>query len=326
MIGKTISHYKILEKLGSGSMGTVYKAEDTKLKRIVALKFLPPHLVTGETEKHRFLHEAQAASALHHPNIIMIYDIYEEADKVCIIMEYCDSGDLREYLKKPHPITLVKDKDFESLIENEDNESQIITLSYDETLFELLRKLRKDVARSKNLPPYVIFQDPSLEEMATVYPTNKEELAKINGVGMGKITKFGKPFLELIQEYVDDNDIITASDVVIKSAVNKSKTKIFIIQQIDRKVDLQEIADAKGLAFSELIDEIENICFSGTKLNLDYYVENMLDPDRQDEVHDYFMNSHTDTISDALDELGDEDYDEEDLRLLRVKFLSDHAN
>ena len=106
-------------------------------------------------------------------------------------------------------------------------------------------------------------------------------MAKINGVGMGKITKFGKPFLELIQEFVDDNDIITASDVTIKSAINKSKTKIFIIQQIDRKIDLQEIADAKGLSFSELIDEIENICYSGTKLNLDYYIENMLDSDRQ---------------------------------------------
>ena len=270
----------------------------------------------GKDEGDEFWSSVVRQTLLHH---------YLEKDLENIgVLKITDLG--REYLKKPHPITLVKDKDFESLIENEDNEPQIITLSYDETLFELLRKLRKDVARRKNLPPYVVFQDPSLEEMATVYPTTKEELAKINGVGMGKITKFGKPFLELIQEYVDDNDIITASDVVIKSAINKSKIKIFIIQQIDRKVDLQEIADAKGLTFSELIDEIENICFSGTKLNLDYYVENMLDPDRQDEVHDYFMSAHTDTISEALDELGEEDYDEEDLRLLRVKFLSDHAN
>jgi ATP-dependent DNA helicase RecQ len=220
----------------------------------------------------------------------------------------------------------VKDKDFESLIQQEDNEPQIVSQSYDKNLFDLLKKLRKDVARSKNLPPYVIFQDPSLEEMATVYPTTREELSKINGVGMGKITKFGKPFLELIQEYVDENDIVTASDVVIKSAVNKSKTKIFIIQQIDRKIDLQEIADAKGLTFSELVDEIENICFSGTKLNLDYYVENMLDPDRQDDAYDYFRSSHSDDIADALEELGEDDYDEEDLRLLRVKFLSDHGN
>ena len=270
----------------------------------------------GKDEKEEFWSSVIRQTLLHH---------FLEKDLESIgVLKITALGE--QYLKDPKPITLMKDKDFESLIEKEDQEPKIITKSYDENLFELLKKLRKDVARRKNLPPYVIFQDPSLEEMATVYPTTKEELAKINGVGMGKITKFGTPFLELIQEYVDENDIITASDVLIKSAVNKSKTKIFIIQQIDRKIDLQEIADAKGLSFSELIDEIENICYSGTKLNLDYYVENMLDPERQDEVYDYFMTAHSDRISDALDELGEEDYDEEDLRLLRVKFLSDHAN
>ena len=270
----------------------------------------------GKEEKEEFWSSVVRQTLLHH-------FLQKDLDNIGVL-KITEIG--QEFLKKPHSITLVKDKDFESLIEQEDKEPQIIAKSYDENLFDLLKKLRRDVARHKNLPPYVIFQDPSLEEMATVYPTTKEELAKINGVGMGKITKFGKPFLELIQDYVDENDIITASDVVIKSAVNKSKTKIFIIQQIDRKIDLQEIADAKGLSFSELIDEIENICYSGTKLNLDYYVENMLDPDRQDEVYDYFMNAHSDKISDAINELGEDDYDEEDIRLLRVKFLSDHAN
>jgi ATP-dependent DNA helicase RecQ len=270
----------------------------------------------GNEENEEFWNSVVRQTLLHH-------FLEKDLDNIGVL-KLTDLG--KKFLKNPHSITLVKDKDFESLIEQEDKEPQFVSSSYDETLFELLKKLRKDVARSKNLPPYVIFQDPSLEEMATVYPTTIEELAKVNGVGMGKISKFGKPFLELIQEYVDDNDIITASDVVIKSAVNKSKTKIFIIQQIDRKIDLQEIADAKGLSFSELIDEIENICFSGTKLNLDYYIDNMLDPDRQDEVFDYFMNSHSDKISDAIEELGEEDYDEDDLRLLRVKFLSDHGN
>jgi ATP-dependent DNA helicase RecQ len=125
---------------------------------------------------------------------------------------------------------------------------------------------------------------------------------------------------------VEENDIETASDVVIKSAVNKSKTKIYIIQQIDRKVDLQEIADAKGISYSELIEEIENICYSGTKLNLDYYIDHLMDEDRQEEVFDYFMNAETDAIDIALEELGEDDYDEEDLRLMRVKFLSDYAN
>ncbi len=270
----------------------------------------------GKNESQEVWNSVVRQTLLHH---------YLEKDLDNIgVLKLTDLG--REFLKEPHSITLVKDKDFESLIEKEANEPHIVATAYDETLFELLKKLRKEVAKRKNLPPYVIFHDPSLEEMATVYPTNKEELAQINGVGMGKITKFGKPFLELIQEYVDENDIITASDVVVKSAVNKSKTKIFIIQQIDRKIDLQEIADAKSISFSELIDEIENICYSGTKLNLDYYVENILDEERQDEVFDYFMTAHTDKISDALDEFEEEEYDEEDLRLLRVKFLSDHAN
>ncbi len=270
----------------------------------------------GKDEKEEFWSSVVRQTLLHH--------LLEKDLENIGVLKITDLG--REFMKNPHSITLVKDKDFESLIEEEDKEPKIVTKSYDENLFDLLKKLRKDVARKKNLPPYVIFQDPSLEEMATVYPTNKEELAKINGVGMGKITKFGKPFLELIQEYVEENGIMTASDVVIKSAVNKSKIKIFIIQQIDRKIDLQEIADAKGLTFSELIDEIEHICYSGTKLNLDYYVENMLDPESQDEVFDYFMNSSSDTISEARMELGEDEYDEEDLRLLRVKFISDYAN
>ncbi len=232
----------------------------------------------------------------------------------------------REFMKNPQSITLTKDKDFEAIIEKEDKEGTVVATSYDKNLFEILKKVRKDVARKKNLPPYVIFQDPSLEEMATVYPTTKEELARINGVGMGKILKFGKPFLDVIQKYVEENDIITASDVVVKSSVNKSKTKIFIIQQIDRKVDLEEIAEAKGLSYGELISEIEHICYSGTKLNLDYYIDNVFDPDRQEEVYDYFMNAESDKIDDALEALGEDEYDEEDLRLLRIKFLSDHAN
>ena len=270
----------------------------------------------GKEQKDEFWNSVIRQTLLHH-------FLEKDLDNIGVL-KITDLG--HKFMKDPQSITLVKDKDFESLIEKEDQETQIVAKSYDETLFDLLKKLRKDVARRKNLPPYVVFQDPSLEEMATVYPTTKEELAKINGVGMGKIAKFGRPFLELIEEYVEENDIITASDVVIKSAVNKSKTKIFIIQQIDRKIDLQEIADAKGLSFSELIDEIENICYSGTKLNLDYYVENMLDHDRQDDAYDYFMSAHSDKISDAISALGEDDYDEEDLRLLRVKFLSDHAN
>jgi len=234
------------------------------------------------------------------------------------------------FLKKQHPIELARDHDFTSDVEDEEGSERVVinSKSYDEKLFEMLKTLRKKVAKEKDLPPYVIFQDPSLEEMATTYPTTKDELASVNGVGMGKVNKFGKEFLDLIQTYVDENDIETASDIVVKSSVNKSKIKIFIIQQIDRKVELDEIADSKSITFDELLTEIENICYSGTKLNLDYYIDSVLDEDKQQQIYDYFLESETDSIEDAVDALKDEDSDftEDNLRLMRVKFLSEYAN
>jgi ATP-dependent DNA helicase RecQ len=235
-----------------------------------------------------------------------------------------------DFLKKPHAIELARDHDFTSDVEDEESSERVIinSKSYDEKLFEMLKMLRKKVAKEKDLPPYVIFQDPSLEEMATTYPTTKDELASVNGVGMGKVNKFGKEFLDLIQTYVDENDIETANDIVVKSSINKSKIKIFIIQQIDRKVELDEIADSKSITFDELLTEIENICYSGTKLNLDYYIDSVLDEDKQQQIYDYFLESETDSIEDAVDALKDEDTDftEDNLRLMRVKFLSEYAN
>ena len=233
----------------------------------------------------------------------------------------------RSFLEDPYKLMLSKDIDYSDLGEEEEPEREVInSKAYDESLFELLKGLRKKVAKEKNLPPYVIFQDPSLEEMATIYPTTKEELAQINGVGMGKVAKFGKYFLDLINKYVDENEIETASDVVVKSTVNKSKTKIYIIQQIDRKVELEEIAESKGITMEELIDEIEHICYSGTKLNLDYYIDQTMDHERQEDIYDYFMNAETDNINVAMQELKDEDYAEEELRIMRIKFLSEFAN
>lgn len=234
----------------------------------------------------------------------------------------------KEFLTDPFPLKLSKDHEYEVEATEEEEESEKIPASakaYDEALFEMLRNLRKKVAKQMNLPPYVVFQDPSLEEMATTYPTTREELAQINGVGMGKVAKFGKPFLDTIKQYVEENEIETAADVVIKSSGQKSKIKIFIIQQIDRKVDLEEIAEAKDMTMEEVIDEIEHICYSGTKLSLEYYIDQLLDDERQEEIYDYFMNAETDSISAALEELGDE-YTEEELRLMRIKFLSEYAN
>ncbi|HSI90867.1 MAG TPA: HRDC domain-containing protein, partial [Adhaeribacter sp.] len=233
----------------------------------------------------------------------------------------------RNFIENPHSFMLSKDHNFdEEVAREEEREETQASSGHDAVLFDLLKGLRKKLAKEKNLPPYVLFQDPSLKEMATTYPTNKEDLAHIAGVGMGKVQKFGKPFLDLISKYVEDNDIETAADVVVKSAVNKSKIKIYIIQQIDKKMDLEEIAASKGITMPELIEEIEHICYSGTKLNLNYYINNVLDDDRQDEVYDYFMNATTDNIQEALKTLGTSDYTEEDLRLMRIKFLSEYAN
>ncbi len=233
------------------------------------------------------------------------------------------------FLKKPQAIELARDHDFTTDIEDEEESSEkppVNAKAYDQKLFELLKALRKKIAKERGLPPYVIFQDPSLEEMATTYPTDKEEMAQVNGVGMGKVNKFGKEFLEVIQKYVEDNDIETASEVVVKSAVNKSKTKIAIIQQIDRKIDLEEIAEATRLTFEELLTEIENICYSGTKLNLNYYIDQVLDPHKQDDIHDYFMRAETDSLEEALKDDTIADYSEEEIRLMRIKFMSEYAN
>jgi ATP-dependent DNA helicase RecQ len=239
-----------------------------------------------------------------------------------------------KYINDPYPITISKDHTFDESETQKSNDDEDVTdlapagggNAYDEALLGLLKALRKKLAKEKNLPPYVIFQDPSLEEMATTYPTTSQEMAQINGVGMGKVSKFGRPFIDLITKYVEENEIETAKDVVVKSAANKSKVKIFIIQQIDRKVDLDEIAESKGLAMDELIEEIEHICYSGTKLNLDYYINQIMDRDRQHDIYDYFMTAETDSIKVALDELTEDDITEDELRLMRIKFLSEVAN
>jgi ATP-dependent DNA helicase RecQ len=232
-----------------------------------------------------------------------------------------------DFLDAPYSIDLFKDHDFDAEVENEQAEIVINAgIAHDEKLFELLKAERKKVARSKGLPPYVIFQDPSLEEMATVYPTTREELAQINGVGMGKVAKFGAPFLKLITTYVEENEIETASDVVVKSSGTRSKVKISIIQQIDRKTDLDEITGNLNISLSELLHEIEQIIYSGTKLNIDYYIHRIMDDEREEFLHDYFMTANSDNIKEALEELEDEDFAEDELRVYRIKFISEHAN
>ena len=194
------------------------------------------------------------------------------------------------------------------------------------TLFSLLKDLRKQLSRKEDLPPFVIFQDPSLEDMAIQYPIKIDELMQITGVGAGKAQKYGKPFLELIAKYVEENEIIRPMDMVVKSVVNKSGLKVFIIQAIDRKVPLEDIANAKNLPVKELLTELESIVASGTKLDISYYIDEYVDPYHQDEIFDYFHDAETDSIESALNELGEEEFNEEEIRLIRLKFLSEVGN
>ncbi|WP_277231743.1 DNA helicase RecQ [Hymenobacter sp. YC55] len=255
----------------------------------------------------------------------LIFGLLEKDIENFGVVKISDKG--MDFIENPHSIKLTKDHDYDEEVKEEQEQEEVQQAAgHDENLFEMLKALRKKMAKEKELPPYVLFQDPSLKEMATTFPTKLEELAHVGGVGQGKAQKFGPPFLALIKKYVEENDIMTASDVVVKSAVNKSKIKIYIIQQIDKKMDLEEIASSKGIDMRELMEEIEHICYSGTKLNLDYYINGILDEERQEEIYDYFMSANTDNIAVALKELGTDDYTEEDLRLMRIKFLSEVAN
>ncbi|MEO5980282.1 MAG: DNA helicase RecQ [Chryseolinea sp.] len=256
----------------------------------------------------------------------LIYQFLEKDIDNIGVLKISERG--KAFLADPQPIELAKDHDFTTEVEEEEESADkpINTKAYDIKLFETLKTLRKKIAKEKNLPPFVIFQDPSLEEMATTYPTSDDELAQVNGVGMGKVNKFGKEFLAVIRKYVDDNDIETANEVVIKSSVNKSKTKILIIQQIDRKVDLEDIAEKARMSFEDLLTEIENICYSGTKLNLSYYIDQVIDSHKQDDIHDYFMNAETDSLEQALGDGTMSDYSEEEVRMMRIKFMSEYAN
>ncbi len=230
-----------------------------------------------------------------------------------------------DYLKSPKPFMIAKDHDY-SNIEQLEVDSNVKSSVFDPLLLGMLKDLRRKVAKSKNLPPFVIFQDPSLEDMALQYPINVKELTNINGVGLGKANRFGKEFVKLISDYVNDNNIDRPIDFVVKSIVNKSGLKVFIIKSTDRKLPLDDIASAKGLDMPKLISEIENIVYSGTKVDLDYYLKDLLDEDQQDEIFDYFKEyAETDSIEEAMKEF-ETDYEEEELRLMRIKFLSEFAN
>ena len=236
----------------------------------------------------------------------------------------------RGFLKKPVSLKFTRDNHFSktnnAFGDDAFSDGKVGSSASDEVLFSLLKDLVKKTAKSKNLPPYVIFQEPSLEEMSIQYPINMEEMTKISGVGSGKAAKFGKPFIELIKSYVEENEIERPVDMVIKSVVNKSGLKVYIIQNIDRKIGLREMAKSKNLSLPNLLTEIETIVESGTKVNINYFIDDIMDEEKQDEILEYFKESDSGDITLALKELGENEYSEEEIRAVRIKFLSDFAN
>ncbi len=233
----------------------------------------------------------------------------------------------QKFLKRPYSVMLVDDHDYENIEEDEFFAAMgSKTSTTDKTLFSLLKDLRKEISRKEKLPPFVIFQDPSLEDMAIQYPVTVDELKQITGVGAGKALKYGKPFLDLIKEYVEENEIIRPMDMVVKSVINKSGLKVYVIQNIDRKIALEDIAYAKNLSMSELLSEIESIVSSGTKIDINYYIDEFIDNYHQEEIFEYFREAESDSISEALGSLGEDEFTEEEIRLMRIKFMSELGN
>ena len=255
--------------------------------------------------------------------VLVVHFIKKEIEQYGVVKLTKQGAD---FIEKPYSFMMTEDHSYTG-----ENDSSVITNSKssgaaaDPKLIKLLKDLRKRVAIKQGVPPFAVFQDPSLDDMALKYPINLDELSKVHGVGEGKARKFGKDFVKLITTYVDENEILRPDDLIVKSTGVNSGLKLFIIQNTDKKLPLEDISKSKGLEMKELIKEMEVIIFSGTKLNIDYALDDLLDEDQQEEIHEYFMEAETDDIEEALEEF-DGDYDEEELRLMRIKFINEVAN
>ncbi len=240
------------------------------------------------------------------------------------ILKLTDKG--HEFIKKPHSIKIPINHNYEQEQADAYAEERARTVVLDETLLNLLKDLRKQIATQKKLPPYVIFQDPSLMDMATQYPTSIEEMKNITGVSEGKAIRYGKPFIQLIERYVEENDIDKPSEFVVKQVAKKSKVKVNIINGIDRKIPLPELAASNNMSMEDLLDELDAIVASGTKLNIDYYIDEAVDDYSREDIYEYFMEAESDSIDDAYHALKDDDITLEEIQLMRIKFLSEMAN
>ena len=255
---------------------------------------------------------------------VLVVDFLKKDIETYGVLKMKDAG--KAFLENPSSFMMTEDHVFD--VESDDS---IITnvkgggIAADENLMIMLKDLRKQNAKRLGVPPFVIFQDPSLEDMTLKYPITLEELANVHGVGDGKAKKYGIDFVELISDYVEENEIERVQDMVVKSTGSNSALKLYIIQNIDRKLPLDDITAAKGMEMPDFIKEMEAIVFSGTKLNISYWIDEILDEDQQEEIHDYFMEAETDKIDDAIEEF-EGDYDDEELRLYRIKFISEVAN
>jgi len=239
------------------------------------------------------------------------------------LLKLTDSG--RNYINAPYSVMLTKNRDYDEM--EEEGRAGGGTAAVDPDLFAMLKDLRKRISKKMNLPPFVIFQDPSLEAMSTYYPINLDELQNMPGVGAGKAKRFGKEFVELIQRHVEENEIDRPIDMVVKSVANKSKLKISIIQSIDRKVPLDDISEGKGIEMNDLLKELESIVYSGTRVNIDYYIDQVMDEEHRDNIFFYFKeDAETDDVATALQELGEDEYTEEEIRMVRIKFISEVGN
>jgi ATP-dependent DNA helicase RecQ len=239
------------------------------------------------------------------------------------ILRFTKQGE--DFLKNPTSFMMSKDHNYDDADGDVMVNLQKGAAALDTNLYNMLKDLTRKEAHKKGVPPYAVFQENSLNEMATHYPTSIEELKNLPGVGEGKAIKFGGPFIELIQQYVEDNDIEKTEDMVVKSVVNKSGLKVYIIQSTDRKIPLNDLAKAKNLTLSELLDEIDIIVNSGTRINIDYYLHDVMDDDQIEDIYEYYMEAESANIDDAMDEF-DGEFTEEELRMVRIKFMSEVAN
>ena len=269
---------------------------------------------SGKNKDYKFWNSVFRQALIHH---LLIKDIENYG-----LLKFTEKG--RKFQKNPHSLMMSQDHNYDTAYEDFINSgSSNGSGAADEELFMLLKSLRKTISNRKKIPPFVIFQDPSFEDMAIQYPVTLEELQKIQGVGVGKAQKYGKEFVELIKKYVEEKDIERPQDLVVKSIVNKSQLKVFIIKNIDRKLNFEDIANSKGLDMNELLTEIEVIVNSGTKVNISYYVNQVMEEEQQQDIYSYFIEAETESIDAAMEEFSDEDYTEEDIRLMRIKFMAE---